>query len=663
MAINPATKYPLQTEPASTEFPYGKAQNVTISGDGKGTPWEKDLINDVFGFQQALLKAGGLTPSGSPDEVGASQYLQSLFKSSGLVKESYALLRLVTSTQLSDKTSCLITDDGISGFFTLDKTDAVTVDNGGTVIVDADGGRWKRNFSGPINVKWFGAVGDGVVDDTNAIQLAVNTLKEVYFPNGIYRMASSLVPPTDDISKVINITGSNKQYDFSGGLRYLDCRIVCESDFISSGIEAQRIIINMKDIAFLTASYTNILFNGYNLEFSNLDNVFATGFESIIKGKTSNLTRIDGCTFVDLAKHFITNSHFAVSGDRSVVDSNFTNNYISGSISQADPSLQIAFDCIFMTHCTVSGNYIDFWYKGFFLNTGNTNTIFNNLIDYCFIGIDTKFFRDSVISSHIFNHIAKAYAGSWNNPTTAMLNDDWTAYNVGISNNNLSIIGNSLRDSESPIYIGSSGNTKIITSGNTSDVLDLPIVINRTIDGGDADDGLGLQFNELNNVVHASLPVSPLASFEGHTIIRHKELISNVSDEWVSNGKGANLLDDYLFNDGSWWGISAAGWTQDTGAGTMTATADDLFSSPTDIGFITGDVYTIELNITATTATVLNAQLGSNSPLIDISPTNTTRQIVSVELTADTGFTRLYIQSVGFRGIIHSIKLRKNYEI
>ena len=38
-----------------------------------------------------------------------------------------------------------------------------------------------------VNVKDFGAVGDGLYKDTRAIQKAVNTGKIVYFPPGVYR--------------------------------------------------------------------------------------------------------------------------------------------------------------------------------------------------------------------------------------------------------------------------------------------------------------------------------------------------------------------------------------------------------------------------------------------------------------------------------------------
>jgi len=58
--------------------------------------------------------------------------------------------------------------DGGGGTFYWDSTSTET-DNGGTII-QATGvttGRWKRVYSGgAVNVKWFGAKGDGITDDT-----------------------------------------------------------------------------------------------------------------------------------------------------------------------------------------------------------------------------------------------------------------------------------------------------------------------------------------------------------------------------------------------------------------------------------------------------------------------------------------------------------------
>lgn len=81
MALIPKNKYPGQVDPSDTvNYPYGKAQNVTAPGDGTGTPWEEALVNDIFGFQQALLTKANITPDGNPDQAHASQYLEAIEK-------------------------------------------------------------------------------------------------------------------------------------------------------------------------------------------------------------------------------------------------------------------------------------------------------------------------------------------------------------------------------------------------------------------------------------------------------------------------------------------------------------------------------------------------------------------------------------------------------
>lgn len=74
MSIRPDTVYPGQVLTGDPGYPYGKARNITVPGDGTGTPWEEKWVNDQFGFQQQLLNSGGKVPSGVPDAVGASDY-------------------------------------------------------------------------------------------------------------------------------------------------------------------------------------------------------------------------------------------------------------------------------------------------------------------------------------------------------------------------------------------------------------------------------------------------------------------------------------------------------------------------------------------------------------------------------------------------------------
>jgi len=107
---------------------------------------------------------------------------------------SIATLRLASwgagsvPPQVMLKTNYVVGDGG--GAFRYDASDTTTADNGGTVIVDAAGNRWKRQYTGSVNAKWFGARGDGVTDDTSALQALVNL--EVFFPDGVYRTTSTL---------------------------------------------------------------------------------------------------------------------------------------------------------------------------------------------------------------------------------------------------------------------------------------------------------------------------------------------------------------------------------------------------------------------------------------------------------------------------------------
>jgi hypothetical protein len=78
MALIPSAQYPSQVDTGDAGYPQGKARNATTFQDGTGTPLEKSWINDVWGFLQALLASADVTPSGTPDAVGASDYLTAL---------------------------------------------------------------------------------------------------------------------------------------------------------------------------------------------------------------------------------------------------------------------------------------------------------------------------------------------------------------------------------------------------------------------------------------------------------------------------------------------------------------------------------------------------------------------------------------------------------
>lgn len=88
-------------------------------------------------------------------------------------------------------------DDGGEGEFFWDNgnTDAA---NGGTIVASlfpgSATGRWKRLYDNELNVKWFGAKGDGTANDVLPIQKAIAAMPldggHLLFPSGVYLQKS-----------------------------------------------------------------------------------------------------------------------------------------------------------------------------------------------------------------------------------------------------------------------------------------------------------------------------------------------------------------------------------------------------------------------------------------------------------------------------------------
>jgi hypothetical protein len=137
------------------------------------------------------------------------------------VADSLNALQLADYTALRNyvgprKVAC-VGLNGMAGDFVRDDTDTTSVDNAGTIIVSSNGKRWKRAFNGTLNVTWFGAVGDGVKDDTAAIQAAINyacssSVRRVFLPAGVYLITSSLKIPSTGAGLVFEGASSSTTY-------------------------------------------------------------------------------------------------------------------------------------------------------------------------------------------------------------------------------------------------------------------------------------------------------------------------------------------------------------------------------------------------------------------------------------------------------------------
>ncbi len=98
-----------------------------------------------------------------------------------------------------------VTGDGGGGWFYWDAT-SITADNDGTVITPSTApgtGRWVRIYSGPINIKWFGAVGDGATSSQTAVTaslIAANAGgKAVFIPKGTFLVTGISLAGMEDM--------------------------------------------------------------------------------------------------------------------------------------------------------------------------------------------------------------------------------------------------------------------------------------------------------------------------------------------------------------------------------------------------------------------------------------------------------------------------------
>lgn len=111
-------------------------------------------------------------------------------------------------------------NDGGEGFFQVTNS-SPGADNGGTIIWSATSGFYyiRQTYGEPVSVRWFGAKGDSVTDDTAVLQTAINLVVsrgggELWWPNGTYRTTASLII-TGTISMVGD--GAPGRWIFTGG--------------------------------------------------------------------------------------------------------------------------------------------------------------------------------------------------------------------------------------------------------------------------------------------------------------------------------------------------------------------------------------------------------------------------------------------------------------
>ncbi|MCQ6563145.1 glycosyl hydrolase family 28-related protein [Paenibacillus mendelii] len=140
---------------------------------------------------------GGAISTAHAESGDRRKTVKDIMSENSVVHVSIADLRALNNQ--SPETVYYVTDSGQEGMFRLNATDTTSTDNVGTKLVAASGARFERIIDDMINVKWFGAKGDGLHDDTTAIQQAIDAKQgTVFLPKGRYLTSAPIVVQTGD---------------------------------------------------------------------------------------------------------------------------------------------------------------------------------------------------------------------------------------------------------------------------------------------------------------------------------------------------------------------------------------------------------------------------------------------------------------------------------
>ncbi|MDF2720052.1 MAG: hypothetical protein K0R28_6977 [Paenibacillus sp.] len=192
---------------------------------GKQTPEERmnaimsrRKLLAAFGITGAAFAASSMLPGGMGEAAGKNGGVGDAVYEKGhpiwdQILSGLDFVREITLEELRASPNAAegyvyyVTNAGQDGHFYYDPNDTASTDDTGSVVVSSTGQRFKRIMSeGTVNVKWFGAKGDGATNDALAIMRAVayaHTLASsgrkptLYFPAATgYAVESTVtVPP------------------------------------------------------------------------------------------------------------------------------------------------------------------------------------------------------------------------------------------------------------------------------------------------------------------------------------------------------------------------------------------------------------------------------------------------------------------------------------
>ncbi|WP_186093627.1 hypothetical protein [Burkholderia gladioli] len=221
------TKKDTYQDPAMTEL---NTNPVVLDSRGQATIWGsgsyRQIVQDVSGvvIWDQLVSASASTDdlassagAGMIGIPGGGTLAAALLSGINRTVDSIAALRALDKTIYTRAfaTGYYVPHDSPGGAYQLDPNDTSSVDNGGTIIVANDGGRWKMGLSRSVTFRQFGAKGDATADDYQKITNAIVWMNSIgggqVVPDSdgkFYSSTSVDILPGVTVAGVVDVVGT-----------------------------------------------------------------------------------------------------------------------------------------------------------------------------------------------------------------------------------------------------------------------------------------------------------------------------------------------------------------------------------------------------------------------------------------------------------------------
>ena len=299
---------------------------ITASGDGYSWGGPEFPHNVAPGTDPATVT--GYVPR---TDVVLLEQLAKIDGASIVGCATYAQIRAYTGA--APRINCLgraHVFDGAHGDFAIDPSDTTSADNDGTILIDAVGRRWKRQFAGDYQWQWWGVTGNGATDDYLAIKKMIDSTGAFCGAAGVFAVSQSLPVREGLRISIADNSGSDAAglikphssvaiptaFDFFyansaqmehvtiSGLRFFGGRHVIRGNFpsgVSSGFISQ---VNFESCVFQELS-------GYVIEATN--SVFVIDFHrcrlircgGVNAGYGVNILKFSQCGFENMSREYI----------------------------------------------------------------------------------------------------------------------------------------------------------------------------------------------------------------------------------------------------------------------------------------------------------------------------------------------------------------------